>query len=519
VPQSSIIYARVSSKEQEREGYSIDAQLKFLRGFATDKGFAIVREFTEAVSAKGAGRKVFNEMLSFLKANPHVKYLLCEKTDRLSRNFRDIATLDQLMNEQGLTILLVKENTELSKNSKSHEKLMFDIRTAIAKNYSDNLSEEVIKGMTEKASQGEYPGGTVPYGYVRDIDSGKIVPDRLRAHHVRELFELYAANKYSLRGLAAWARELGLTTPRTGKPMTLCQVERILKNPFYYGEFRWAERTYQGTHEPLVSRDLFLQVQRSLKRPNKPQLGRTKFAFGNLMVCSKCGCKITAEIKKGKYVYYHCTGMRGGCDLVYVREVDIIDQFTDLVDPLHLTESQAQEIMRHLEKRYRSSSANIESERARLEIRIKQLNAWLEKAYVDKLEGKISEDLWLTRSRDWETQKVQLSATLDNLQSGSGNFLPTAGRILELAQELPAIWVERNPFEKRQIVDLLYSNCTLDGATLSATYRKPFNYIAEGSQSKIKRPQYHPPQTPIEFMFRVRFSYSTMSGTRWKTIC
>ncbi len=87
---SVVAYARVSSKEQEREQY------------AYEKGLKIVREFQEAESAKGAGRKVFNDMLAYLKANPRIQYLLCEKTDRLSRNFKDIATLDQLMNDQGL---------------------------------------------------------------------------------------------------------------------------------------------------------------------------------------------------------------------------------------------------------------------------------------------------------------------------------------------------------------------------------------------------------------------------------
>ena len=106
------------------------------------------------------------------------KYLLCEKTDRLSRNFKDIATLDQLINENDLTIILVKENTELSKNSKSHEKFMFGIKALVAKNYVDNLSEEVKKGMNEKAEQGNYPGGNIPYGYKLDKNIGKIEVDR-----------------------------------------------------------------------------------------------------------------------------------------------------------------------------------------------------------------------------------------------------------------------------------------------------------------------------------------------------
>ena len=77
--QSAVIYARVSSKDQEREGYSIPAQLKFLNEEAAKRGLMVIREFTEAETAKAAGRKVFNEMLAYLKKNPDVRYLLSKR--------------------------------------------------------------------------------------------------------------------------------------------------------------------------------------------------------------------------------------------------------------------------------------------------------------------------------------------------------------------------------------------------------------------------------------------------------
>jgi len=400
----AVLYARVSSKEQEREGYSIDAQLKLMRQFAREKGLKVVHEYQEAESAKGAGRKVFNEMLSYLKANPQIRHLLCEKTDRLSRNFKDIATLDTLMNEQNLVILLVKENAEISKDSKSHEKFMFGIKALMAKNYSDNLSEEVKKGLREKAQQGHYPGGNIPYGYRLDKNTGQISPDPLLAHHVAEFFESYASNKISLRALANLARSKGLTTPRSGKPITTSQIERMLKNPFYYGEFRWNGEIYKGNHEPIISRELFEEVQRTFASHNRPQLHRRKFAFGSLMTCSRCGCKITAEIRKGKYIYYHCTGMRGGCDLVYVKELEVVEQFSELLGPLVLTDEQASEILSRLSKRQKTSVSRTEAERHRISIRLGQLNNWSEQAYVDKLEGSIPDHQWKSLSTSWESE-------------------------------------------------------------------------------------------------------------------
>lgn len=108
------------SKEQEKEGFSIPAQLKLLNEYAQANGFLVVREFVDVETAKAAGRTNCREMVKFLEANPHVKTLLVEKTDRLYRNFRDYVTLEDL----DLEIHLVKEGEILSKDARSHVKFI-----------------------------------------------------------------------------------------------------------------------------------------------------------------------------------------------------------------------------------------------------------------------------------------------------------------------------------------------------------------------------------------------------------
>src|ERR1700691_3717133 len=92
----AVIYARASSKDQEREGYSIPAQLKLLREYARMHEFEIVREFLDVETAKIAGRKQFGEMVGFLRENSACRTAIVEKTDRLYRNFRDCVTLEDL---------------------------------------------------------------------------------------------------------------------------------------------------------------------------------------------------------------------------------------------------------------------------------------------------------------------------------------------------------------------------------------------------------------------------------------
>ena len=92
----AVLYARVSSKDQEREGYSIPAQLKLLREYAKSHGFEIVQEFIDVETAKTPGRKQFGEMVRFLEKNPTCRIVVVEKTDRLYRNFRDCVILEDL---------------------------------------------------------------------------------------------------------------------------------------------------------------------------------------------------------------------------------------------------------------------------------------------------------------------------------------------------------------------------------------------------------------------------------------
>ena len=145
----AVVYARVSSKEQEREGYSIPAQLKVLRDYALHLGVDIAREFVDVETAKQAGRGSFGEMLKFLALERSCRALLVEKTDRLYRNLKDWVSIDELE----LEIHLVKENVILSHSSRSAEKFMHGIKVLMAKNYIDNLAEEVSKGLREKAEQ------------------------------------------------------------------------------------------------------------------------------------------------------------------------------------------------------------------------------------------------------------------------------------------------------------------------------------------------------------------------------
>jgi site-specific DNA recombinase len=186
----AVIYARVSSKEQEKEGYSIPAQLKLLKEYAAAEAFTVTQEYVDVETAKQTGRSAFGEMVAWLRAHPDVRVILVEKTDRLYRNLKDWVTIDELDAE----IHFPKEGVVLSRDSRSSEKFMHGIKVLMAKNYIDNLSEEARKGQQEKAEQGIWPTKT-PLGYknVTGPDGRKtITVDSEMAPFVVKLFQMYA---------------------------------------------------------------------------------------------------------------------------------------------------------------------------------------------------------------------------------------------------------------------------------------------------------------------------------------
>ena len=96
VGRKAVAYARVSSKEQEKEGFSIPAQIKLLTEYARTEGLEIVCKFIDVETAKAAGRTQFDAMVKFISTRPDIANLLVEKTDRLYRNFKDYVRLEDL---------------------------------------------------------------------------------------------------------------------------------------------------------------------------------------------------------------------------------------------------------------------------------------------------------------------------------------------------------------------------------------------------------------------------------------
>lgn len=478
----AVIYARVSSKEQEQEGYSIPAQLKLLNEYAEKHNFEVVQEFTDNETAKKVGRTNFGNMLKFLKKNKSVNTIIVEKTDRLYRNFKDYTIID----DSKFEIHLVKENAILGENSKSSEKFVHGINVLMAKRYIDNLSEEVKKGHRQKAEQGEYPGKP-PFGYYR-LNHKKILINQDEAKYVKRAFELYSEQNLSLSVVIDRLNEEGFiyksNKPKIGKS----NLDVMMKNVFYIGQFKFKERIYEGIHEPIIDKQVFYNVQKAFKKDNKPETSTQRsFAFTGMIKCAECGSAITAEIKKGKYIYYHCTGWHKNCSMKKksVHENEIVNQLEKAIKVISMDEQQANWLKAEIKVIFGKEQEYHHSELGRLNRKIDLLKSRIDKMYLDYLDGLVSKEFYQNKSEEWNLELDKSRQLIQAHDKANNSFQKRGLQIVELLENLYPSYISLNNFEKSEMARIVLSNFKLEGSNLLYDYKKPFSFFAEGLSCSI----------------------------------
>ena len=362
----TIAYARVSTKEQEREGYSLDAQKYEFERYSTSKNFEIDEFVFESLSAKRSdGRPKFGKLLEDFKNAKKPMRLLVHKLDRLTRNFGDYGAIEELICYNGLEIHLVHDRKVLNKNSPPSEFATCGFGMVMARNYILNLSTEVKKGMYEKARRGWMPGN-VPYGYRNDRNTRTIQIDEQESRLVARAFELYAGGNSSLKLVREQLYDEGFLYKPHKPKIDRSSLVLVLHNRFYTGQFKMNGEVYNGLHTPLVSIEQYDQVQRAFEKANRPKDVKNRdFLFAGLLTCGRCGCAITAQIQKQKYIYYHCTNYHGNCkDQPYTKETDLSLMFSEAFKPLQVPKEYINLIIANLRQGHEKEIVNHEQKMA-----------------------------------------------------------------------------------------------------------------------------------------------------------
>jgi site-specific DNA recombinase len=326
---TAYLYVRVSTDEQADTGYSQRYQEETLKRYCELQGITIKSVFFEDHSAKTFQRPEWNRILLTLKKHRNAaELILFTKWDRFSRNAGDAYGMINTLNKLGVEPQAIEQplNLEIPEN-----KMMLAFYLAAPEVENDRRSLNIIGGMRRARKEGRWMG-TAPAGYKNKLIDGKktIVIDPAQGSIMRWVFEELAKGMHTTRSIFQKASEKGLCG-RGGNPIDKNSFWSAIRNPVYIGKIKIAaykgdeELIVQGTHAPLISADLFYQVQDILD--GKKKIMRTKlkvddkFPLRGFLLCPTCGKLLTASSSKGRssyYNYYHCFT---GCSCRYNSEL------------------------------------------------------------------------------------------------------------------------------------------------------------------------------------------------------
>lgn len=244
------LYIRVSTEKQADEGFSLDAQKSRLQAYCDAQQWYVCpgHIYIDAgISGKSTvGRDSFNAMMQAAK-DGKVKRVVAMKLDRIARNTKDFLSIADQLQSYGCDLVLIKESFD---TSTPQGKFFLTMSAAMAELEASTITERVMTGKQQKASEGGYNGSQCPLGY--SYENGEFAINESQAVTVRDIFSSFV-NGQSMASIAAALNDGNVPTVRGGRWHTET-VKYILKNGFYCGLAQWDDCEVQGSHQAIISR-------------------------------------------------------------------------------------------------------------------------------------------------------------------------------------------------------------------------------------------------------------------------
>jgi DNA invertase Pin-like site-specific DNA recombinase len=261
VPIKTAIYTRVSTEDQAKEGFSLDAQLDKLKSYCKAKDWEVSDIYIDdGYSGRNIKRPEYKRMM-----NEKDKWdvLLVIKMDRIHRNSKNFMMMMEDLKREDKGFVSMTESLD---TSTAMGRFVVDIIQRIAQLESEQIGERVYIGMEQKArTNGGILGFNIPFGY--DYINGKLVINKKEAKHVNKIFNLYL-NDFSMKKIAETLNHKDVQTKRR-KKWGSQTISTILKNPLYCGYIRWENHINKSNHDLIVTIDLFNKVQQKIKNKSK----------------------------------------------------------------------------------------------------------------------------------------------------------------------------------------------------------------------------------------------------------
>ena len=301
---TAVIYARYSSDNQREE--SIEGQIRECTAYAEKNGITVVKQYIDrALSAKTDNRPDFQQMIKDSEKRLF-DIVLVWKLDRFARNRYDSAHYEYQLERNHVKLVSATEPISDSPAGIMVKSML----TGMAEYYSAELSEKVVRGMTENVLKGKYNGGTIPIGF--KVDEEKFFQiDPLKAPFVVEAFQRYNDGA-TMKELMNWLNDSGVTTNRNQK-FTYNSVQTLLTNKRYIGENHFKDIVMPDSIPAIVDKDLFEEVQQKIKKNSRAPArhkAEDDYLLTTKLFCGMCGAMMFGECGTGRnkvvHHYYKC---------------------------------------------------------------------------------------------------------------------------------------------------------------------------------------------------------------------
>ena len=470
------LYARKSTEDDDHQIMSIEAQLFELREFARKENLEILEEFQESKSAKKPGREKFSEMMTKIESLDGVG-ILAWHPDRLARNSID-----------GGRIIYAVDTTKLVSlrfptfwfEPTPQGLFMLQVAFGQSKYYSDNLKQNIDRGIRQKLRRGEWLA-KAPFGYVNNPKTRNIEPDAVRAKIIVRAFEEFSTGRHGFKSLAEFFADHGIVT-KSGTPLGKASMYRMLTNKSYLGLTKHFDEYFTGSFAPIISTDLFEAVQRRLKErahPRKTKVGHN-FPFSGLLRCGECGSMITAQWAKGnggRYRYYRCTKKKGKCEQPYLREDLLVLQLKEQLQKISLPDDWTDYMLRKTDEWNNEVKVSSGSLLGRIKDNERETQKKLDDLVSLYLDGDIPKENYLTKKNDLLRQKVSLAHKMDSARVERNNWVePLREWILDI-RKATQLMSSEDFFEIRDYFKKIGSNHKLCDKSVSISFCPPTEFV------------------------------------------
>lgn len=474
-----ILYCRKSTDTEDRQVLSLESQENELMEIARKHGLSVVEVLRESKSAKSQGRPIFASLLAKIQAG-QVDGILCWKLDRLARNMVDAGfIIDSL--QRGL---LKEIRTHDAIHYPHDNVLLMAVQLGMANQYVRDLSDNVKRGYRAKLERGEWPNHA-PFGYTNDKATKTLRVNPETGPSVIRTFEIYSTGRYTLSQVADQLNKEGFRSS-CKKLFRKSLVERILKNPFYFGMMLRDGKYYAGKHQTLITKELFDLCQQVISGKIHPRSNTLLFPMRGILKCADCGCQYTASLKKG-HQYYYCTNGKGQCfaHKKYLRSEHIDKLVADSLDSIRFDDELVEIMYQAASERSQGNSSTLEARRMRLDERLVALRAQELKAFDAYSDGLVSKEIY-------EQKTVQIKNEILTLQQEIKTLKPTDPHItLELTKNLFLRSNKaRNQFlnatdEQKKIIanEVLWNLSIKDGSVAQIKYKTPYELLANAPKT------------------------------------